>query len=234
MSDNYIAQNEMNNVAVDENVTNTDQTVGEENETVKVKKAFPISKRTKNDQSKTSVVYTVGSIVLYVLAYLPIFIISLVLAIKCYDLVPYYSFWPFVGVIIAGLFGVIFMTITLVVTRRKSKRSIRSQTVRTLIAFVCLTCVFGLILTYIFPDVIAYATQNTLYCEDLYYNGEAQAEKNAKLERDFFMYNVLNGNLNEFEVDEATGAAVIKENGDFSYKTLSKRTGYVYDNEYIN
>ena len=234
MSDNYIAQNELNNVAVDENVTNTDQTVGEENETVKVKKAFPISKRTKNDQSKTSVVYTVGSIVLYVLAYLPIFIISLVLAIKCYDLVPYYSFWPFVGVIIAGLFGVIFMTITLVVTRRKSKRSIRSQTVRTLIAFVCLTCVFGLILTYIFPDVIANATQNTLYCEDLYYNGEAQAEKNAKLERDFFMYNVLNGNLNEFEVDEATGAAVIKENGDFSYKTLSKRTGYVYDNEFIN
>ena len=146
---------------------------------------------------------------------------------------PYYSFWPFVGVIIAGLFGVIFMTITLVVTRKKSKRSIRSQTVRTLIAFVCLTCVFGLILTYIFPDVISKATQNTLFCEDLYYNGESQAEKNAKLERDFFTYNVLNGNLNEFEVDADTGEVKIKENGDFSYKTLAKRTGLEYDNEYI-
>ena len=221
----------MNDVVQDE-VVDTQQN-REEVADVKVKKAFPISKRTKNDQSRTSVVYTVASVVLYVLAYLPIFLISLVLGIKCYNLMPYYSFWPFVGVIIAGLFGVIFMTITLVVTRKKSKRSIRSQTVRTLIAFVCLTCVFGLILTYIFPDVISKATQNTLFCEDLYYNGESQAEKNAKLERDFFTYNVLNGNLNEFEVDADTGEVKIKENGDFSYKTLAKRTGLEYDNEYI-
>lgn len=231
MSDNYNAVEEMNNAVQDE-IVDTQQNNEEVAET-KVDKAFPISKRTKNDQSRTSVLYTVASIVLYVLAYLPIFIISLVLGIKCHNLVPYYSVWPFVGVIIAGLFGVIFMTIALVVTRKNSKRSIRSQTVRTLIAFVCLTCVFGLILTYIFPDVIAKATQSTLYCEDLYYNGEAQAEKNAKLERDFFMYNVLNGNLNEFEVDADTGALTIKENGDFSYKTLVKRTGLEYDNEYI-
>lgn len=221
----------MNDVVQDE-VVDTQQN-SEEVADVNVKKAFPISKRTKNDQSRTSVLYTVATVVLYVLAYLPIFLISLVLGVKCYNLMPYYSFWPFVGVIIAGLFGVIFMTITLVVTRKKSKRSIRSQTVRTLIAFVCLTCVFGLIVTYIFPDVISSATQNTLFCEDLYYNGESQAEKNAKLERDFFTYNVLNGNLNDFEVDADTGEVNIKENGDFSYKTLAKRTGLEYDNEYI-
>ena len=231
MSDNYNAVNEMNDVVQDE-VVDTQQN-SEEVADVNVKKAFPISKRTKNDQSRTSVLYTVATVVLYVLAYLPIFLISLVLGVKCYNLMPYYSFWPFVGVIIAGLFGVIFMTITLVVTRKKSKRSIRSQTVRTLIAFVCLTCVFGLIVTYIFPDVISSATQNTLFCEDLYYNGESQAEKNAKLERDFFTYNVLNGNLNDFEVDADTGEVNIKENGDFSYKTLAKRTGLEYDNEYI-
>ena len=193
-----------------------------ENTKKKLDKAFPISKRTKGDQSKTSVMYSVSSVVLYVLAYLPILIVSLVLAIKCYKLVPYYSFWPFVGVIIAGLFGLIFMTITLIVARKNTKRSIRSQTVRTLIAFVCLTCVFGLILTYVFPDVIAKATQNTLYCEDLYYNGASQAEHNAKLERDFFMYNVLNGNLNEFGVNESTGALEITEHGDFTYSNLVK------------
>ncbi len=231
MSDKYNAVEEMNNAVQDE-IVDTQQN-SEEVADTKVDKAFPISKRTKHDQSRTSVLYTVATVVLYVLAYLPIFIISLVLGIKCYNLMPYYSVWPFVGVIIAGLFGVIFMTITLVVTRKKSKRSIRSQTVRTLIAFVCLTCVFGLLLTYIVPDVISNATQNTLFCEDLYYNGESQAEKNAKLERDYFMYNVLNGNLNEFEVDSDTGALTIKENGDFSYKTLVKRTGLEYDNEYI-
>jgi len=231
MSDKYNAVEEMNNAVQDE-IVDTQQN-SEEVADVKVDKAFPVSKRTKRDQSRTSVVYSVASVVLYVLSYLPISLISLVLGIKCYNLMPYYSFWPFVSVILVGIVGLVFTTITLVVARKKSKKSIRSQTVRTLIAFVCLTCVFGLIITYIFPDVIANATQNTLFCEDLYYNGEAQAEKNAKLERDFLMYNVLNGNLNEFEVDSETGSLAIKENGDFSYKTLVKRTGLEYDNEYI-
>ena len=44
---------------------------------------------------------------------------------------------------------------------------------------------------------------------------------------------MLNGNRNEFEVDADTGEVKIKENGDFSYKTLAKRTGLEYDNEYI-
>lgn len=196
---------------------------------VKVDKAFPVSKRTKRDQSKTSVVFTVLSIVLYVLAYLPIVLVSLVLAVKTYNLMPYYTFWPFVGVILAGILGLVFMTITLVVTRKKSKKSIRSQTVRTLIAYVCLTCGFGLILTYIFPDVIAYATQGTLKCEDLYYNGESQVEHNAKLERDFITYNILNGNLNEFDEQ----GNLLK---DYSYTTLSKQVsdGTAVKETYVN
>lgn len=205
-----------------DNIMNVDE--------IKVDKAFPISKRTKRDQSKTSVAFSVVSIILYVLAYVPIIAVSLVLAIKCYNLMPYYSFWPFIGVILAGIFGLVFMTITLVVTRKKSKKSIRSQTVRTLIAYVCLTCGFGLILTYIFPDVIANATQGTIKCEDLYYNSESQAETNAKLERDYIMYNILNGNLNEFTTDE-DGNVVISENGDYSYSTLSKRISGTYDYE---
>lgn len=177
--------------------------------------AYPASKGAKKDQRKTSVVYTVLSIMLYILAYLPILIGSVVLAIKCYKLVPYYTFWPFVGVILAGVLGLVFMTVTLVVTRRSSKHSIRTQTVKVLITFVCLSTGFGLILTYVFPDVISYATQNTIYCEDLYYNGEAQAEKNAGLERDFIMYNYLNGNLNQYNAD-----GTIAENGDYSYNSL--------------
>lgn len=180
--------------------------------------AYPASKGAKKDQRKTSVVYTVLSVLLYIFAYLPIIIGSLVLAIKCYKLVPYYTFWPFVGVILAGILGLVFMTITLVVTRKNSKHSIRNQTTKVLIAFVCLSTGFGLILTYVFPDVISYATQNTIYCEDLYYNGEAQAEKNAGLERDFIMYNYLNGNLNQYNADGS-----IAENGDFSYNSLVKK-----------
>lgn len=196
--------------------------------------AFPVSKRTKKDQSKTSVLYTVAAILLHVLAYLPIVIVSVVLGVKCYNLMPYYSFWPFVGVILAGILGLVFMTVALVVNRKKSKGSIRIKTVKVLIAFVCLSTGFGLILTYVFPDVIAFATQNTLYCEDLYYNGSAQAEKNAALERDLIMYNLLNGNLNNYGAD-----GKIAENGDFSYKTLIAHTednGKIikYKNSFIN
>ena len=89
-------------------------------------------------------------------------------------------------------------------------------------------------MTYVFPDVIAFATQSTLYCEDLYYNGEKQAEKNAALERDLIMYNLLNGNLNNYGAD-----GKIAENGDFSYKTLVAHTednGKIikYKNSFIN
>lgn len=196
--------------------------------------AFPVSKRTKRDQSKTSVLFSVAAILLHVLAYLPIVIVSVVLGVKCYNLMPYYSFWPFVGVILAGILGLVFMTVALVVNRKKSKGSIRTKTVKVLIAFVCLSTGFGLILTYVFPDVIAFATQNTLYCEDMYYNGSAQAEKNAALERDLIMYNLLNGNLNNYGAD-----GKIAENGDFSYKTLIAHTednGKIikYKNSFIN
>ena len=177
--------------------------------------AFPVSKRTKKDQSKTAVLYTVAAILLHVLAYLPIVIVSVVLGVKCYNLMPYYTFWPFVGVILAGVLGLVFMTVALVVNRKKSKGSIRTKTVKVLIAFVCLSTGFGLILTYVFPDVVAKATQNTLYFEDLFYNGEKQAEHNAALERDLIMYNLLNGNLNNYDAD-----GKIAENGDSSYKTL--------------
>lgn len=196
--------------------------------------AFPVSNRTKRDQSKTSVLFSVAAILLHVLAYLPIVIVSVVLGVKCYNLMPYYSFWPFVGVILAGVLGLVFMTVALVVNRKKSKGSIRTKTVKVLIAFVCLSTGFGLILTYVFPDVIAFATQSTLYCEDLYYNGEKQAEKNAALERDLIMYNLLNGNLNNYGAD-----GKIAENGDFSYKTLVAHTednGKIikYKNSFIN
>lgn len=214
MSDQVMNQEEMNQdvqneqLAMDADMLNRDQN-GD------VIPAFPVSKRTKKDQSKTSVLYTLAAILLHVLAYLPIVIVSVVLGVKCYNLMPYYTFWPFVGVILAGVLGLVFMTVALVVNRKKSKGSIRTKTVKVLIAFVCLSTGFGLILTYVFPDVIAKATQSTLYFEDLFYNGEKQAEHNAALERDLIMYNLLNGNLNNYDAD-----GKIAENGDFSYKTL--------------
>ena len=214
MSDQVMNQEEMNQDVQNEQL-DMDADMLNRDQNGDVIPAFPVSKRTKKDQSKTSVLYTVAAILLHVLAYLPIVIVSIVLGVKCYNLMPYYTFWPFVGVILAGVLGLVFMTVALVVNRKKSKGSIRTKTVKVLIAFVCLSTGFGLILTYVFPDVVAKATQNTLYFEDLFYNGEKQAEHNAALERDLIMYNLLNGNLNNYDAD-----GKIAENGDFSYKTL--------------
>ncbi|MDE6059874.1 MAG: hypothetical protein K2G31_00145 [Clostridia bacterium] len=188
--------------------------INRDNEGNVIEESFPVSKRTKDDQRKTSVGYSLVAFLLHLLAIVPLIAVSTVLAVKCYNLTPYYSFWCFVGVIIVGVFALIYAIVTLIVTRRRSKSSIASQTAKVAITFTCLTCVFSLLLTYIVPDIIEMATQNTMFVEDLYNLGESQAEKNAKLDRDFIMYNVLNGNLNDHSD---------AEHGDYSYKTLSKR-----------
>lgn len=157
--------------------------------------AFPTSASDQKDKAKTSVGFTVVAWILHILAFLPIIAATLVLGIYCYKLVPYYTFWPFVGTILVGLFAIIFYVISIVVARKNSKSSIRTQTVKIIITFVCLTTVFGALITYVFPDVIAFATQKTLLVEDLLYKGESQADQNAKLERDFIRYNILAGNL---------------------------------------
>ena len=209
--------------AMDFNVVNVDKDGNAINE------AFPVSERTQKDHRKTSVGFTLISFILHVLAFVPIVAVTAILAAKCGELTPYYSFWPFVGLIIVLVFALIYAIVAIVVMRKNSKSSVGTQTVKIAITFACLTAVFALLLTYILPDVIAKATQNTLFVEDLYYNGEAQAEKNAKLDRDFIMYNLLNGNLNDHT----------KDNGTYSYKELSKRTKngsgvWSYDNAEIN
>lgn len=207
--------------------------VGATNQKMQKLPSAPVSKSTKRDQNKTSVGFTVLAIVLYILAFVPIIVAPIALAIHGYELAPYYSFWHFVGVIIGVVFAIIYTVVVVVVSRKKTKSDIKAQTVKIAIAFTCLTCVFGLLLTYVVPDVIAMATQGTLFTEDLYYNGASQTEHNISLERDFIMYNLLNGNLNTYNADGS-----IAENGDFSYKTLAKHQedqGIIlsYDNQDI-
>lgn len=86
--------------------------------------AFPVSERTKKDQSKTSVVYTLIAVLLHILAFIPIVAIPIVLAVKCQQLAPYYSFWHYVGVIVAVVFAIIYAVVVVCVTRKASKSNI--------------------------------------------------------------------------------------------------------------
>ena len=72
---------------------------------------------------------TVLEALFYILSLPLIVILSLVFCIKTYELVPYYSFWPFVGVLLAGVLCLVFVIVVMCVSmRKKSKRTILMQT----------------------------------------------------------------------------------------------------------
>ncbi len=186
--------------------------------------AFPVDPRTKRDAKKSSVGFSAVAAILQILAFLPLVICPIFFAVEAYELAPNYSFWHFIGVILAGVLGLVFMAIALTVQRKKSKSSIRTQTVKVLIAFVCLTSVFGVVFTYVLPDLINMATQATIRTEALLYNAETQLETNLSLERQFIRSNILNGTLADHKYAYADLEAHEEENG-----TIIR-----YKNEYIN
>lgn len=173
----------------------------EEDYIVKDEAGNPVPPYEINEESekkkavKTSSGYTVFAAILYVLTFVPIAAVTLVLALKTRELMPYYGIWPFIGTIVVGVLALIFYLCVLLIARSHSKKSVMTQTAKLAVAYTVLTTVFSLAITYAFPDAISYATQNTIHGEDVLYNGEKMVEQNAKLERDYIMYNILNGNL---------------------------------------
>lgn len=136
--------------------------------------------------------------VLFYLFSLPIIVVlSVVFGVRAYELVPYYSFWPFVGVIFAGVLCLIFIIVVMCISlRKKSKRTILMQTVSIIVAVIFLTSFIAVALDVVLPDVLAQLTSSTLFYEDLNNQSLAseQAEFNASLDRKFIMLNLLNGN----------------------------------------
>lgn len=136
--------------------------------------------------------------VLFYLFSLPIIVVlSVVFGVRAYELVPYYSFWPFVGVILAGVLCLIFIIVVMCISlRKKSKRTILMQTVSIIVAVIFLTSFIAAALDVVLPDVLAQLTSSTLFYEDLNNQSLAseQAEFNASLDRKFIMLNLLNGN----------------------------------------
>lgn len=140
---------------------------------------------------------TTLEILFYILSVPVIVALAAVFGVKAYQLVPYYSFWPFVGVILAGVLCLVFVIVVMCITlRKKSKRTILMQTVSIIIAVVMLTSFIAVALDVALPDILAQLTSSTLFYEDLSNASlaEEQTEFNAALDRKFIMLNLLNGN----------------------------------------
>ncbi len=136
------------------------------------------------------------SIIMFILSFTIVVAMTVPLSMESFELAPYYSFWTFLGTILVGVFGLVFAAIAITVTRKRSRRSIRYQTVSLLVTFFMLTGGFAVLMNVIFPDVISMATQGTKKTDDLYYRTSTELDSLALLHREFYRNNLLNGNYN--------------------------------------
>lgn len=137
---------------------------------------------------------TLLEVFLYLVGMPLLVVLTAVFAVQFYQMVPYYTFWPFVGVILAGVLCLVFFIVLICVTRKKSRKTIRRQTIALVVTVLCLTFLVGALVDVVLPDILSSLTSGTLKVEDLENNYEEQSEVNAKLVRRFIMSNVANGN----------------------------------------
>ena len=124
---------------------------------------------TKNEKFNGKIAgLTALQVIFYLLSIPVIVVLAVVFGIQTYQLVPYYSFWPFVGTILAGVLCLVFMIVVMCITlRKKSKRTVLMQTVSIVIAAVMLTSFIAVMLDIVLPDVLAQLTSSTLFYDDL-------------------------------------------------------------------
>lgn len=178
---------------------------------------------------------TTLEVVFYVLSFPILIILAGVFGYEMYQLVPYYSFWPFVGTILAAVLALVFLIVSLCVTRKKSKRPIRSQTVILIVTVICLTSVIGVALDVLLPDILASLTSSTLFYEDMQYDYETQAEANASIVREFIMLSIFTGNYDpEYSYENLKNNSVVQKTVTGTYVPFlsSIKTQAEYD-EYI-
>jgi hypothetical protein len=132
----------------------------------------------------------------YILTFPVIAALAFLICMKTAEGASFYSFWPYVGAVVAGLFLLIFAIVALCVNspRGRRKHNAMRRTASLLICCIVLTGVFGLAFDVVLPDVIADATSKTLYVEDVYNNGVDQAETIKGYTRQFVRLNLVNGN----------------------------------------
>ena len=118
-----------------------------------------------------------------------------------------YSFWPYVGIILAGLFFIAYL-ITFIVTGRKSKKNAgnRKKVMRQVVALVLVAFVFTagvwLVVDVPLPDILSSATAGTITFDKLREDYADQAERNGLLIENFIHWNYENGNLDHSVSEE--------------------------------
>ena len=152
-------------------------------------------KKEKKAKAKGGAIFTALAVILGVLS-LPVMLVLIALASfgVASDASGAHSFWPFIGIILAGVLSLVVLIVVLVGARKSNSKTIRTRTIIVCILTFCLTCGFGAIFDIALPDFLADATSNTMYYEQLTQETGALSSEAGALEREFIRYQLLNGN----------------------------------------
>ncbi len=113
-----------------------------------------------------------------------------------------YGFWPFVGLIVAGLCLIVF-TIVFIVTGKNSKKNkgnrkkvMKSVATLVVMSFVLTAGIWLVVdLPFVLPSILEGATDNTRTFDMLHEDYKAQAEVHGNLLDEFILMNIENKNL---------------------------------------
>lgn len=217
---------------IDEKMENNENNLNDHTTSVNEKEneiKQDMGKKEKIKPNSTAILMFVFTIVLLALPFLTMFIYAMAVGVKASKLMPYYSFWPFLGALFLIVVAIPYIISVPLILRPKSKSSARTQTIKVGVAYFGILLVLVLALDYVLPNQIREATQKTLLMEDIYYNTDQQIEAIGKLDRKYFMTTITAG-----AYDPAIGYEALSTptEGLIDHKKGDPITGY--KNEFID
>ncbi len=157
-----------------------------------------------------------------------------------------YGFWPYVGIILAGVFALVYL-IAFIITGVKAKKNAgnRKKVMGGVIALVIVSFVMtaGLWLVIdipkLLPDILNSATSGTIGFDDLRENYAAQSEVHSNLLDEFIKLNYKNKNLdNEYSLDYwlevGYSAPEVQELIATNFKSMDKNGYVTFKGPWIN
>ena len=140
--------------------------------------------------------------ILYILGFPALVALVAYNSLVIYEQGDTYSFWPYVGLILAGVLAIVY-TIIFIVTGKNSKKHkgnynrVKKSVATLVIMSFVLTAGIWLVadIPMLLPDILATATQGTRKFDDLREDYNAQAVIHGNLLDDYIRMNVANGNL---------------------------------------
>lgn len=183
----------------------------------------------KNGGKIAQQIFSIGGIIFLTLPFVIMFIYALALGGKAAKLMPYYSFWPFLGALFLIIPAIPYAIAVPLIFRKKSKSSQIVKSIKVSVAYFGIILCLILAFDYILPNLISKATQNTLYMEDVYYNTDKQIEDLGKLDRKFFMATLTSG---AYDAELGYQALAEPEVGYQNHKVGTAVNGY--KNEFID